>query len=477
MKKQEGRKSREGSAARRGKDELNFAEWTCALHSKRPPKGVKTVTFRDFQDGLERTLTITGSDKFGLPHGKDDEVLFGLVNIARAKTGFSSRELRFFRSELVDFLGWPNTGRSWRYVDHALDVYPGTYFIYKDAWYEKGTTPNLGATRKKYETRKFTPFTVNERGDGSGNVQYVIHWAEQVVRSFQAGAIRNIDLALWRSLEKPISRRLYRHLDKRFWNSPKVTVDVVELGVHKLGLRAEADVGQLKRSLAPAIRELEERGAIEREVPRFKKVGKSHRALFTKKSSRVDSPSSAVESSGSNSTGFDLLLAELTKRRVNKRRAAALLSAKQRESAEWQRIVEWVIEEHDSRLAACSISKTKAAGWLARTLELADEVPGDFLSRRERDQRRAEGKKVEEVATARKKQLKDQQRRQDAAILAYLDSLTSPERETAIERAWSGASEEERRFRRRSSKSAEAIQSAVYRREFAPVIGEVRPSL
>jgi hypothetical protein len=53
---------------------------------------------------------------------------------------------------------------------------------------------------------------------------------------------------------------MYRFLDKRFYNSPMVSMDLIEFACGHIGLSASDNVAVLKRRLAPAIEELEEIG-------------------------------------------------------------------------------------------------------------------------------------------------------------------------------------------------------------------------
>src|SRR5262245_26131706 len=132
-----------------GKDELNLAEWSTGPLSTRPPKNIKTRVFADDVGGGKRTVTMTGSDKYGLPGYKEDTVVFGLVNVTRESNGFTDRCVRFKRSHLVRAVGWSDKGKSWRDIDHALNVIAGTLYVYENAWYEKGSP------KKKYVNRKF----------------------------------------------------------------------------------------------------------------------------------------------------------------------------------------------------------------------------------------------------------------------------------------------------------------------------------
>ena len=71
-----------------GIDELNLAEFPLASIAERRLDGRKTVVFEEpLFDRVEgkyvpRRLTISGSDRFGLPTAKDDDVLLACMQIS-----------------------------------------------------------------------------------------------------------------------------------------------------------------------------------------------------------------------------------------------------------------------------------------------------------------------------------------------------------------------------------------------------------
>src|SRR5215831_18156337 len=89
----------------RYRDELNFAEFPLASVSTSLPKGQKTLEFTDEifdtarNQRVTRKLTITASDKYGLPTAMDDEVILGLIQLS-ARAHFSERKVFFTRYEL-----------------------------------------------------------------------------------------------------------------------------------------------------------------------------------------------------------------------------------------------------------------------------------------------------------------------------------------------------------------------------------------
>lgn len=87
---------------------MNFCEFPLATLSDRVPGGQKTLEFEDTlkYGGKEvsRKLTITASDKYGLPTAMDDEVAFGLIQLSHAHN-FAQRKVPFTRYDLIRILG------------------------------------------------------------------------------------------------------------------------------------------------------------------------------------------------------------------------------------------------------------------------------------------------------------------------------------------------------------------------------------
>ena len=99
-------------------------------------------------------------------------------------------------------------------------------------------------------------------------------WTQQFHQSLLNGNIKRLDLDLFFRLKTPTAQRMYRFLDKRFYNSDGVSMDLIEFACGHVGLTESDNVAILKRRLAPAIAELEAIGFLAPLPPeeRFQKV-------------------------------------------------------------------------------------------------------------------------------------------------------------------------------------------------------------
>ena len=124
-----------------GKDELNLAEFPIAALTDRVPDGQTTLVFEDKLERRDsppivRRLTIMGTHKHGLPTSLDDEVLVGLIQLTKRRSNFTDAKVQFSRYELIDLLGWPRSGQSYRRIEEALHRWVGVVLMYENAWWD-----------------------------------------------------------------------------------------------------------------------------------------------------------------------------------------------------------------------------------------------------------------------------------------------------------------------------------------------------
>jgi hypothetical protein len=251
-----------------GRDEMNVAEFPLAMLADRVPHGCKTLVFEDRtwdrgrRQHVARRLTISASDKFGLPTALDDEVIVGLVQLSKADN-FANRQVQFSRYQLVHLLGWREEGRSYTRLEESLKRWLGVTLYYENAWWDN--------CRKRWVDANFhlldnvMLYHRSKRGERSarnddGKPLSSFTWNDVIFRSFQAGYLRSIDLETYRSLKSAVAKRIYRFLDKHFYFGSKQRYNLVQFAREHVGLSRSYDAAQLKRRLNPAIKELVDTG-------------------------------------------------------------------------------------------------------------------------------------------------------------------------------------------------------------------------
>ena len=254
-----------------GRDEMNLVECPLSAVSDRFLDGRKTVVFQDQvwdpdrKAFLKRELAISGSDRYGLPTAKDEDVLLACVQLS-SRQDFREGEVRFSRYELVKLLGWPDDGRSYNRISVSLRRWKGVTVYSDRAFYDHA--------RKSWVMRDFGVFdnlSVYEREASeraAAPQSSWIVWNEVFFGSFRSGYLKKLDWELYCRLTDPVAKRLYRLLDKRFYHGPEVVFDLKELAVRKVRLSDSYDAGQMKRALSAGIRELKPFGTCTRCPPR-----------------------------------------------------------------------------------------------------------------------------------------------------------------------------------------------------------------
>ena len=242
-----------------GTDELNLAEFPLAAISDRISDGIKTVTLEDsIFDRVERRqvtrrIVLSGSDQYGLPTAKDDDVLLACIQISKQQN-FKSPHILFTRYELLKLLGWSDESKSYARLAHSLRRWKGLTIFSDRAFYD--------FAQKSWVNRDFGVFDSlyiyrKEADTGRGTRALSrFTWNEVLFSSFQSGYLKRIDWRLYTSLRSPIAKRLYRLLDKRFFRSNSVEFDLQDLASRKLRLSSSYNTAQIKRAMHSGIEEL-----------------------------------------------------------------------------------------------------------------------------------------------------------------------------------------------------------------------------
>lgn len=252
---------------RNGTDENNLAEFPLSVLTDKVPNGLKTLEFvdtlKDWASGqiITRRVCITGSDKFGLPTPKDEDVLLALIQLTKIINSFTSPEIYFIKRQLIELLGWQNRGWAYDRIEESLLRWKGVSIFYKSAWRDNARgkwcdTEALGVI-------DYVKLTDSRRKptDGDDHRSRII-WNKVLFDSFKSGYLKRLDYQTYRSLERPAARRAYRFLDKRFFHEPTWEFELRSFACEKIGLSRNYDTGQLKQRLQPALGELERIGFI-----------------------------------------------------------------------------------------------------------------------------------------------------------------------------------------------------------------------
>lgn len=356
------------------RDELNFAEFPLASLSTSLPKGQKTLEFTDeifdksANKRVQRKLTITASDKYGLPTAMDDEVILGLIQLT-GKSDFADRRVFFTRYELLKLLDWPDTTRNYHRLEQSLNRWLGVTLYYEKAWWSKDEqswvnegfhildhVQVLDQERQRRSSKR--------ESEEAGKSSFV--WNEIVFGSFKSGYLKQIDFEFYKNLESAVSKRIYRFLDKRFYHRQRLEFDLRTFSCEHIGLSKNYHTGELKRVLTPAILELENLGYIETASSddRFVRKGRGEWSIVF---ARASKPAARLrETSPLVQALIDRGLSPASARRI----VAQTQSAKVEEKIA---LVDWLAARNDPRV------RKNRAGFLYRAITEDFPLPEDYL--------------------------------------------------------------------------------------------------
>ncbi len=369
------------------KDELNLAEFPIAALADRVPDGQLSLVFEDRIDQrngppIVRRLTITGTHKHGLPTALDDEVMVGLIQLTKRRNNFTEQRVSFSRYELIDLLGWPQTGPSYQRIEEALNRWVGVVLMYENAWWDN--TAKSWVDENFHVLDNVTLYDRERRRGGKGAGKRSsskrsssegepaalssFRWNEVIFRSFQSGNLKQLDLDFYLKLRLPTTKRLFRFLDKRFYRRDRLEFDLRTLACEHVGLSRTYAPTELKRRLKPALEELEQLGFLEplSVDERYVWVARgAWRVLLIRGPHGRDQAPEPNE-------GCELIDA-LVERGVSPKTAADLVSLKPpaRVRAKVE-VFDWLVQNGDKRIGK------NAAGYLVASIRDDYQAPEDY---------------------------------------------------------------------------------------------------
>ena len=420
--KEQAERRRRVSDYRQGRDELNLAEFPLAAISNRFLDGTKTVVFSEqvWDDEkkmhVPRSLTVSGSDRYGLPTAKDDDVLLACVQLSSIGD-FHSREVQFSRYELLKLLRWKDETKNYRRLATSLRRWKGVTVYSDRAFYDHA--------RKSWVNRDFGIFDNvylyerEEREGISAPASSWLVWNEVIFESFSAGYLKRLDWDLYCRLEDPVAKRLYRFLDKRFYHRDELVFYLEELAINKVRISPNYDTAQMKRALTTGIRELEDLWELQSLDPekRFRRVSRGKwEVVFVRKAK--PKRASAPEPAG--------LERELITRNVSREVARELAAANPQDKI--QSMIE-LFDWHNTR------GEKKGPGFLVAAIKDPSGyvLPTGFQTQADkaRQKQSENSRKAAERESQKRKELARQAdaKRQEGPFWAFWDSLSETQQE------------------------------------------------
>jgi len=192
-------------ARRNGRDEMNLAEFPITLLADRAPQGQKTLVFREG----EQTLTVTGSDAYGLPTAMDADVVVALIQLTKQANNFTDPTVSFTRYELIRLLGWPKKGSSYQRLTQSLKCWTGVTLNYEKAWWDNKAKRKVDATFHIIESVVISESSPANDDETGGHSASTFTWNKRFFVSCRADNLKRLDLNAYFSLESSVSKRMY----------------------------------------------------------------------------------------------------------------------------------------------------------------------------------------------------------------------------------------------------------------------------
>jgi hypothetical protein len=419
-------------ARRVGRDEMNLSEYPVTLLTERVPPGCKTIAFKD----RHGTLTVTGSDDYGLPAAGDSDVIVALLHLTKSRNDFTAPTVLFTRYEVLKLLGWEDKGGNYHRLEESLRRWVGVTLRYDGNWWDNDVRCRIDASFHILDD--VTLFDREVRRTLRAQQQPLplssFTWGRKFFESCRAGNLKALDLGVYFSLRSAVSKQMYRFLDKRFYVRRDWTFDLREFALEHVGLaRTYGNAGKLKAKLQPALEELEAIGFLEpmSAADRYSRTGRGAWNIRLVRKLPAPAEAKPAETKPAETkppepepTGLEK---ELVERGVTRSVAADLVRDFPADRIRHQiAVVDWLRETKPKRVK-------DLGAYLADAIRKDFGSPAGFRSRAERAEAEVAARAQQEQQE-QARQSKARAREVEARIAGYWKGLTPAER-TALEAA------------------------------------------
>jgi Replication initiator protein A len=247
-----------------GKDEMNLAEYPLSILTHRVPRDRKTYSFTqritDHQGAvIKQSWSVLGSDKYGLPTPYDDDVLIALLYCYKEQKP-QGKKIHFSLYKLCQIMRKTLSKREYDRMRDSLNRLTSTTIVATNCFYD-----NLAKSWVSEAFHLFDRYKLYQERKGraaSPHLSFVEMSAFFHQSVAVANYIKDLNLGIYYSLALPISKRLFRYLDKNRYKKSRYEEAVMRMA-SKLPL-TYAYPSQVKQKLARAHEELLRHGYLAR---------------------------------------------------------------------------------------------------------------------------------------------------------------------------------------------------------------------
>ena len=284
----------------------------------------------------------------GLPGPHAEDVIVALLKLT-AKQHFEEEKIQITCHQLLNLMRWNKTKYYYERLRETLHQLVGMS-VHTNAIYHP--------EKKRYVERAFNILSDIEIDDDGRlkDANCYIRWAKGTFELFQMGYTKPLDTDFFYSLNDPITKRMYRWLDKHLRRSASVEIDVLEFAQKVLGYGITYQYpSQVTRKLEPKLEQLKDRGFCRSNTIKDKAFKSGSKFHFQ----RVSTYTSVVYPTRQN------VLTALTERQVYQDTAQELVS-----KYGWERCLRQ-IEHLDYKIEEGN-PPNNPGGWLTRAISHSD---------------------------------------------------------------------------------------------------------
>ena len=468
------------SGRRKGKDELNLAEFPIASIADRLPKDQKTLYFSDriedpsTGEWITRNVTVSGSDEYGLPTATDDLIMVALQELS-VSNNFRNQTVRFSRYQVVELLGWKQTTKNYRRIKESLNRWAGVTLYYDNAWWDKGNKQWMSETFHIIDN-----VSIWTRDNPGGRDRSEFTWNNVIWKSFHDKNIKNLDFEIIRALNSSIAIRMYRFLDKRFWHRKHRIFNLQQFAFDKVGLaRSYKSAAQIKRKLNGAIEELVEVGFLE-PLPDSERYEKLSKGVWNVQFRRArPSSENAQENLPIEVTELPELQRKLMKNGVDATMAKRLIGEFEPDLIEAKiEALEYILKSDPSKVQ-------NPPGFLIDSIRNPDAYknPAGFISKEEQSQQELElrdkKKRIAEIKQEKERQQEEEEEKvsekyakTEKLVREYFSKVGAPRQAEIEKEALASANEFEKKLIENGGAFAEQTRQAVITKTVLRLIEE-----
>lgn len=236
-------------------DSMNLIDIPFCLLSHRNNSNIKC--FRDTWtvDGKDFYYEVWAHEKYGMPTFSAEGLYLALMKISYDKQ-FCEPTVECTAYEILDVLGWGKSKKDYQRLMKNFCQLAGASINTNYMW-----DPFTG---KRFQVEKMMhiidEFSFNILGQQElfRKTNYFT-WGKTYFETIKLGYVKQLDFNIYKSINLPIAKRLYRYIDKQLKAQNEHRIGLEPLCYRKLNMTKARYISQLKDRLKPAIDELNHR--------------------------------------------------------------------------------------------------------------------------------------------------------------------------------------------------------------------------